>query len=398
MRTTSAGLRLLAVTSVSALLLGSTACHRFAFPKLAANYREYAYVSDGGAGTVTVLDLVNLRLDHTIQVGSNPSGEAVNPVRNEIYVVNTGSSSVSAIDANSQTVTATMGVHGKPYSISVDAKGERGYVANSASNTVSVLDLVNHREIAIAGTGEQPGMAVISPDGRSLVVSNRGSGSVSIYDISDAPRPQLRATFAGCEGATDIAILPDSSKAFIACSGADQVLSIGLASAPGSWAARQDGATMQDRLLARLHVGKTPVHLALKPDGGEIFVENFGSNTVSEIATYTSEVGSTFPIGTSPTQGLVSPDNGTLWVSNFGADSIAVYSIDDGRLATSVHTGPQPDAMALALKQPLLLVADAKSGDVTAIRINGPSGPALFTMLPAGSQPNAIVVKGFTVK
>ena len=33
-----------------------------------ANYREYAYISNGGSNTVTVLDLVNMRQDRVIAV------------------------------------------------------------------------------------------------------------------------------------------------------------------------------------------------------------------------------------------------------------------------------------------------------------------------------------------
>jgi YVTN family beta-propeller protein len=375
------------------VLLGG--CRRMRFPQLAENYREYAYVSNGGAGTVTVLDLVNFRADRTLRVGDEPSGMAINPVRNEVYVVNTASGSVSVIDAEKNAVVATIPVHKQPYGIAVDAKGLRGYVANSGSNTVSVLDLVKHREIAVAGTGEQPGLARISPDGRSLVVSNRGSGSVSVYAVGDAPALKLRSTFDGCPGATDIAILGDSSKAFIACSAGRDVLSIGLATEGGSWQAKQDPASLQDRMMARLRVGKTPSHLALKPDNGELFVSNFGSDSISEIATFTNEVGGTYPIGTQPSQGLVGDDNASLWVSDFGADSVSLYAIDEGRMASSVHIGSQPDAMALSPRQPVLLVADSKSGDIAVIRTRDTNGPELFTMLPAGVRPNAIVIKAW---
>jgi 6-phosphogluconolactonase (cycloisomerase 2 family) len=92
-------------------------------------------------------------------------------------------------------------------------------------------------------------------------------------------------------------------------------------------------------------------------------------------------------------QGIVSRDNGTLWVANFGADSIALYSIDDGRLAWSVHTGSAPDALAFSEDEHLLLAADAHSGDVAVIRTQGTALPALFTIMPAGVSPNAIVVK-----
>jgi YVTN family beta-propeller protein len=389
------------------LLLGVSGCRRNGFPDVPDGYREFAYISNGGSNTVTVLDLVYLRQDRTLQVGANPTNLVANPVRNEIYVVSTQSGTVSVIDAEANRVAATIPVHRLPTFMAVDPTGHRAYVANSGSNTVSVLDLDRRREIAVAGTGEQPSVDRISPDGRSLVVSNRASGSVSIFDISPynpaaaaatEPPPHLRAAFPGCPGAADAEILPDSSKAFIACSDGHQVMAVGLAAAPGSSAAKQNPALMMDRVLALLDVGKTPVNLALKPDGGEIFVSNSASDSISEITTGTNEVGGTYMIGSRPVCGLVSHDNGRLWVANFGADSIALYSIDDGRLAWSVRTGSAPDALAFSEDEHLLLAADAHSGDVAVIRTEGKDGPALFTVLPAGNSPNAIAVKAIQKK
>jgi YVTN family beta-propeller protein len=352
-----------------------------------------------------VLDLVYLRQDRTLQVGANPTHLAASPVRNEIYVVNTQSGTISVIDAEANRIAATIPVHRLPSFVSVDSTGHRAYVANSGSNTISILDLDRRREITVAGTGEQPDVARISPDGRSLVVTNRGSNSVSIFDVppynpaeTREPSPHLRAAFPGCPGASDAVILPDSSKAFVACSTGHQVMAVSLAAAPGSWVARQNPALMTDHMLTLLDVGKFPVHLAMKPDGGEIFVSNFGSDSISEIATGTNEVGGTYTIGNGPVQGIVSHDNGTLWVANFGADSIALYSIDDGRLAWSVRAGTAPDALAFSDDEHLLLAADAHSGDVAVIRTAGTALPALFTMLPAGNSPNAIVVKAIKKK
>lgn len=387
--------------AVCALLLGASGCHRSGFPDVPDGYREFAYISNGGSNTVTVLDLVYLRQDRTLQVGTNPTNLVVNPVRNEIYVVNTQSGTVSVIDAVANRVVATIPVHRSPTFIAVDPTGHRAYVANSGSNTVSVLDLDRRREIAVAGTGEQPSVVRVSPDGHSLVVSNRASGSVSIFDVPPynqaagaEPPPHLRAAFPGCPGAGDAAILPDSLKAFIACSAGHQVMAVGLAAAPGSWAAKQNSMLMIDRMLTLLDVGKTPVNLAMKPDGGEIFVSNSDSDSISEISTSTNEVGGTYTIGSRPVRGIVSRDNGTLWVANFGADSIALYSIDDGRLLPiGIRTGSAPDALAFSEDEHLLLAADAHSGDVAVVRTGGKAGPALFTVLPAGNSPNAIAVK-----
>ena len=392
--------RSLYASLLTACLWALASCHRNRFPEFPAGYREYAYVTDGASGSVTVLDLVNLRPERTLQVGRKPTGLAANPKRDEVYAVNTGSDSVSVIDARQNRVVHTIGVHHAPYFISVDPEGRRAYVANSGSNTVSVLDLQLRREIAVAGTGEGPGLARVAPDNRSVVVSNRTAGSVSVYAVSPSDkRPlALRSVFPGCPGATDVAILPDSSKAFVACSAAHQVMAIWLAAAPDSWRGKQDATLRQDHLLALLDVGQTPTHLAVKPDGGEIFSSNFNANSLSEISTWTNEVSSTYPGVMQPARALVSRDDSTLWVSDFGSDSVSLYNIDDGRIEASIRTGSHPDALALSADEHLLLVANSGSADIAVVRTASTGGPTLFTLLPAGPQPNDIVTLALQVR
>ena len=350
-------------------------------------------MSNGGSNTVSVLDLVNLRPDRTLDVGANPSGLAINPKRNEVYVVNSASGTVSVIDTEKNTVAATIPVHRQPYFIDVSADGERAYVANSGSNNVSVIDLAARRETAVIGVGEAPGMARISPDGDSLVVTNRMSGSISVIDPHTN---QIRSVFRDCPGATEAVILPDSSKTFVACSAGHEVMVIDLARK-----ATADTPAGADQLVTFLEVGKTPLDLALKPDGGELFVSNFDSGTISEIATYTNEVGGAYLIGPQPSKGIVGADNSTLWVSNFGADTIQVYSIDDGKRINTVHVGDGPDALAFSAEGHLLLAVNARAGGVSVVRTMSysPKGAqavgSLFTLLPTGKQPNAIVVKAF---
>jgi YVTN family beta-propeller protein len=369
----------------AAVLLSLAGCRSQQTTGYPANYREYAYITNGGSNTVTVLDVVNLRQDRVIAVGSSPTGIAVNPKRNEVYVVNTGSNSISVIDAEKKIVVATIPVRRRPYFISVDADGTHGYVANSGSNSVSVIDLAQRREIAVIGVGEEPGMAVISPDGNTLVVSNRAGGSASIIDArADVKSLHVRSVWSGCPGATDIAILPDSSKAFIACSGGHQVMALQLAS-----------SARKDALLALLDVGKTPISLALKPDGGEIYATNYDDNSMSEIDTSTNEVGAAYLVGTHPVRGVIASDDSTLYVSDFDADSLGIFSIDDGQLVGTSRAGDGPDALAFSKSGNFLFAVNARSGDVAVIRT---STHSLLTMLPTGNKPNEIAVKAFLVK
>ncbi len=371
------------------LVLGAGGCRQRDFPNYPANYREYAYISNGGSNTVTVLDVVNMRQDRVIPVGAAPSGLAVNPRRNEVYVVNSGSNTVTVINAESNTVAATMRVQRRPYFIDVDAEGERAYVANSKSNNVSVLDLARRREIGVIGAGEGPGMARIANDGKTLIITNHDSGSVSIADVHSF---KVRSSFDHCPGATDAIILPDSSKAFIACSGGHQIMVIGLAHSTGSY------PLPADVLLTFLDVGKTPLHIALKPDGGEAFVSNYDSDTISELTTSSNEVGGAYLVGARPVRGLVSADNSLLYVSDFSAGRVGIYSIDDGKLiGPGVKVGEGPDALAFSASGRFLLVVNAQSGDIAVVR-TGTNPASLLTLFPAGRAPNDIVLKAFLVR
>jgi len=240
--------------------------------------------------------------------------------------------------------------------------------------------------------GSAPGIARVSPDGATVVVSNRDDDTVSLVD------PKLlrvRATLPVCQHPEDIAILPDSSKAFVACSGSSQVASIALAG-------NRNGQPTGDRVLALLDVGRTPVSLALKPDGGEMIVCDFDSDSISIVETANDEVGSSVLIGQHPTRSLVTLDNSRLYVSNFGSDSVAVYDIELGRRIATMPVGSHPDGLALSQDQRYLLVLDTQAGDVTVIqkrtaRKLEPTEYSLLTMIPVGLQPNGIAVKAFMV-
>ncbi len=383
------------------LAMALTGCRQHDFPQYPANYREYAYITNGGSNTVTVIDVVDVRLEREIAVGENPVAVAASPTRSEVYVVNSGAvgrdGSISVINAENNAVAATIAVHRQPVSIEIDPKGELAYVANSGSNTISVVDLKTRREIAAIGTGEEPVAARISPDGKTLVVANRKANSVSVIDTAAR---HVRQVFEGCDGAGDAVILPDSSKAFLACSGGHQVMAIALARTdahPGQPGSAQSGTARPDRLEVLLDTGQAPLQLALKPDGGELFVLNSLSNSISEVVTSTNDVGGAYMIGEYPVRGLVSADNALLYVANLRSQYVTLYGINDGKRIGSVQVGDGPSALAFSSSGLLLFVVDARSGDVAVVRTASQSLYS-FTLLPAGRVPNAIAVKAFTLR
>ena len=375
--------------ALSLPILSFTGCRPHDFPQYPPNYREYVYVTNGGSDTVTVLDVVNVRVDRELPVGHDPVAVAASPTRNEIYVVNAGAAgangSLSVIDAEHNAVAATIPLHPQSASIDLNATGTVAYVANSGSNSVSVVDLTARREIAQLAAGDEPVAARLAPDGKTLVVANQRGNSVTIIDPASG---KVRAAFAGCPGAAEVVIVPDSSKAFVPCAAGHQVMVVALAQ-PDAHPAQPD------RLETLMDVGREPVDLALKPDGGEIFVSNSLSNSVSEIYNTTDEVGDTYMIGNTPVRGLVSRDNSLLYVANDRSQEVTVYSIDDGKRIGSISVGDGPAALAFSAAGHLLFVADRRSGDVAVVRT---AAQSLFTLLPAGRDPNDIADKSFNVQ
>jgi len=292
-------------------------------------------------------------------------------------------------------VVATIGVHRAPVSIAVSADGKRAYVANSGSNNLSVVDLEPRKVVSTVSVGVGPAMAAVSPDGKTVVVSLYGENAISVIDALHAQvRNKIAVT--DCQQPEFVTILPDSSKAFVACRGSAQVAVVQLKKP--EW--KQD----DDRLLTLLNVGQSPVHLALKPDGGEIFVSNADSGTFSEIATQANEVGGSYLVGTNPARGVIASDNATFYISDSGSNSVVVYDITVSRRVTkqdpvsgsgSIRVGSKPESIVLSPNENYLYVANTASGDVSVIRT---AVQSLFTMIPVGKQPSAMAVKAFAVR
>jgi len=79
---------------------------------------RYAYVSNLGSNSVSVLDTATNTIVKTVSVGTSPGGVAVTPDGAYVYVSNQGSNSVSVIDTASGKVVATIPV-ATPSAISI---------------------------------------------------------------------------------------------------------------------------------------------------------------------------------------------------------------------------------------------------------------------------------------
>ena len=76
----------------------------------ATHAAPFAYISNFGSSTVSVIDIATNIVVATVPVGAGPVGVAVNPAGLFVYVANQNSNNVSVIDTRTNTVVATVTV------------------------------------------------------------------------------------------------------------------------------------------------------------------------------------------------------------------------------------------------------------------------------------------------
>src|SRR5659263_88142 len=137
----------------------------------------YAYVTNYGSNTVSVIDMATNTVTATINAGGYPDGVAVNPAGTKVYV--TYSNGTSVIDTATNTVTATVNVGTWPYGVAVNPTGTKVYVTYYFDNTISVIDTASNTVTATVNVGIKPSGVAVNPTGTKVYVAN---SYIAIYN------------------------------------------------------------------------------------------------------------------------------------------------------------------------------------------------------------------------
>jgi YVTN family beta-propeller protein len=87
---------------------------------------------------------------------------------------------------------------------------------------------------------------------------------------------------------------------------------------------------------------KTPVNLAIAPDGDHLYVVCEQSNSVIVLDTQTGCVAHEIEVGLRPQSAAMSPDGTTLYVTNRMSDTLSVVEVSAGRVTREVAAGNEP--------------------------------------------------------
>jgi YVTN family beta-propeller protein len=122
------------------------------------------FVPSESTGELNVIDTVNLKVLKVIALppGSRPMRVKVASNGQRIYVSNGRAGTVSVLDSHTYELLNTIKVGVRPWGIALSPDGKILYAANGPSNDVSVVDLESHQELTRVKAGTGPwGVAVV---------------------------------------------------------------------------------------------------------------------------------------------------------------------------------------------------------------------------------------------
>jgi YVTN family beta-propeller protein len=286
---------------------------------------KFAYVTNIGSKTITVLDTATDKVSKTIPIPVGPPQFVSFSLDSKMAYVSVYDTSGSVhrivfIDTATGQVTGQVAVTNHtpgPAQVS----GQYLYVPNHNSMTMSgamkamsgpgqddidVINTATKRLVTTINDPPNPHWITVGPDGL-LYVTNHTSGEISIVNPKTN---KLVKTFSVGETPHAIYASPDGRRLAVTSYGGAEVFIV---------------STATDKVVATIPVGREPLDVEYSPDGRYICTTNSEDNTVSVIDAATNKVIGTIKTGKQPTgidfngrQGYVTDeDSGTVEILNF---------------------------------------------------------------------------------
>ncbi|RBY82472.1 cell surface protein [Geodermatophilus sp. TF02-6] len=294
----------------------------------------------------------------TIPVGPTPGYVAASPDGRRLYVTNRGAGVITVVDTATDQVTAAIPVEaGPPQYLTFSPDGTRAYVSvwDDARTVaaVCVLDTGTDAIVATVPVRSRPYVSAVTPDGSRLYVPNHDSGTVSVIDtatdtlvadVSVPPNPHW------------VELTPDGSRAYVADHESDVVSVIDTATAT---------------VVGEIPVGTSPHSVAVHRTRPLVANVNYDADSVTVIDTDTDEVVATVAVGEEPQDVTWSADGRFAYVTNVGDSTLSVISADDFRVTATVPTGGSPTSVTVLPDGSRGYVSDLDDGTLTVLDLAG---------------------------
>lgn len=234
------------------------------------------------------------------------------------------------------------------------------YVPNAGEGTISIVDPLQGKTVDTIslGTSQASHGIALSPDGK-IVYSGTGFEGKTLVAI-DTKTKKIHRQHQFKEGVHGIDITPDGKYLYVS-------LNAGLGTTGGGLAV-VDAGTLQPKALVQ--TGEGSAHVAVTPDGSQVWAANVNGNTVAVVDTRTNQLVKTIPVGKMPNEVAVSPDGKWAFAANVESNSVTVINAKTYQTVKEMRVGEAPHGVAVSPNGREVWVANNKSNDVSVIDIN----------------------------
>ncbi len=353
-------------TSLSSLVqIETTSSNSISFPAITPTQTAYycIYVNDSSyhssetenSITQEVTDLPPSfnAVTNTISVGSSPYQIAFAPSGAFAYVTNYGSATVSVINTATNSVTATIQVGSGPTGIAFAPSGAFAYVANGGSATVSVINTATNSVTNSITVGAVPYGIAFAPSGAFAYVTNYDSNTVTV--INTATNTVINTITVGSdslEKSVEIAIAQNGAYTYSPNYNTNTVTVINTAT---------------NSVANTISVGTNPWGVAFAPSGAFAYVTNYGANTISVINTTTNTIINTISVETGPQGVAFAPSGAYAYVNTAGSNTVTVINTAINIITNTISVGAGPAGIAIAPSGAFAYVANEGSGTVSVL-------------------------------
>jgi YVTN family beta-propeller protein len=177
---------------------------------------RWAYVTNGGDNTLSVVDTASLQVVATIPTGASPHGIRLSPDGKQVYVANLKGSTVSVIDTENRKEIGQIPVGKGPAQVGFTSDGQQAFVSLSQEASVAVIDPASLKVIRKVPVGDVPIQLYATPDNRFLFVANQGSrknpgNTVSVIELANFSTQQIQVG----SGAHGVVVGADGRHAYV---------------------------------------------------------------------------------------------------------------------------------------------------------------------------------------
>ncbi|MGJ5819252.1 YncE family protein [Paludibaculum fermentans] len=349
-----------------------------------SGYRGFAFVATAGTPAVAAVDLMAFAVKSRIELPAPPSALLLHPDPGKalIYALAPKSQTLEEIDTKARKRTRGLKLPGVP--LSALPQGGKLWCLMKDPAQLTPLDLTSFRPgkpIPLPAPpvafdlGRQTGLAAVTLEDGSLVLVDLAAGRA-------LPAVQLEPGLGG------VRFRSDGKLVIVAESAARRLTFVDPASRA---------------IVTQLPLALSPEHMCMTPDGGQLFLTGPGRDAVVIAYVYRTEIAQTSLSGRRPGNMAISSQTEApavanyLFVANPEAGSITVFNVSTQKVVAVTGVGMDPGSIVVTPDQQYALVLNRASGDMAVIRIaaiapgRAKSAP-LFTMIPVGERPVAVVI------